>query len=257
MSLKNQAIGVFDSGLGGISVLKELKNMMPNEKYIYYGDSRFAPYGIKTKTEITKRCISICEYFILKGVKAIIIACNTATSACVNVLREMYDIPIIGMEPALKVAALGKENQNILVLATDFTLKEKKFECLMSKYSQCNHIYKQPCPKLVEIVENDQLDDISLVKKQLQEYLKPYEGIRLNSIVLGCTHFVFYRDQIKALIGDNTAIIDGNFGTSRHVKEILMEQYNLQDEQQEATIDIYNSLDDRNIIELSKRLLRL
>lgn len=255
MDLKNQAIGVFDSGLGGISVLKELKKMMPNENYIYFGDSQFAPYGIKTKSEITERCKYICEFFMSKGVKAIIIACNTATSACVNVLRETYKIPIIGMEPALKVAAQGKENQHILVMATDFTLKEKKFEKLMSRYSEHNHIYKQPCPKLVELVEHDQLDDNLCVKEQLKAYMKPYEGIKMDSIVLGCTHFVFYQNDIKKMIDENTKIIDGNYGTSRHVKEILISQNNLQDAQHKGTIEIYNSRKDEAVIDLSKKLL--
>ena len=124
MTNKDKAIGVFDSGLGGISVLKELVKSMPNEKFIYYGDSANAPYGIKTKEEITKRCIDIIEFFLNKGVKAIVIACNTATSAAANILREKYiDIPIIGMEPALKVAADGKNNNTIVVMATTLTLK--------------------------------------------------------------------------------------------------------------------------------------
>lgn len=124
-----QPIGIFDSGLGGISVLKELRLLLPHEHFIYYGDSAHAPYGIKEKAEITARCIEICDYLIDQGVKAIVIACNTATSACVNLLRKRYSLPIIGMEPALKVAAEQGEHQRIIVTATPLTLKEQKLIC--------------------------------------------------------------------------------------------------------------------------------
>ena len=135
MDNSKKAIGVFDSGLGGISVLRDLKKLMPNEDFIYFGDSAYAPYGIKTKDEITKRCVEIIDFFIEKGVKAVVIACNTATSASANYLRKKYkDLPIIGMEPALKVATQGVKNNNIVVMATPLTLKEKKFETLMHKF---------------------------------------------------------------------------------------------------------------------------
>ena len=147
MNNKDKAIGVFDSGLGGVSVLKELVQAMPNEKFLYYGDSANAPYGIKTKEEITERCENIIEFFLSKGVKAIVIACNTATSAAANILREKYSyLPIIGMEPALKVAADGKVHNTIVVMATPLTLKETKFNNLMARYSDDNTVIKMPCP---------------------------------------------------------------------------------------------------------------
>ncbi len=124
-------IGVFVSGMGGISVLSTLHEMMPNEDLIFFGDSKYNPYGTKTREEITERCMTICEKFIAYDVKAIVVACNTATSACVNLLREKYDIDIIGMEPALKVACEMGENQHVAVWATDFTLKDMKFAYLM------------------------------------------------------------------------------------------------------------------------------
>lgn len=256
MLLKKQAIGVFDSGLGGISVLSELKKRMPNEDYIYFGDSSFAPYGEKTRDEITKRCQYICEYLISRGVKMIVIACNTATSACIQQLRQAYkEISIIGMEPALKVVAEGKVDQRILVMATNFTLKETRFEKLVLKYSESNEIYKQPCPKLVEIVEHEQLDNALYVMEILREYLDAYEGNTLNSIVLGCTHFAFYKKQIEALIGKDTLLMDGNYGTARHVQDVLLKQNLLQDQNHIGNIQIYNSMEDRDLIKMSKKLL--
>lgn len=256
MSLHEKAIGVFDSGLGGISVLKELRNLMPKEHFIYFGDSSFAPYGEKSKKEITERCRHICEFFLTKGVKAIVIACNTATSACVKELRAAYShIPIIGMEPALKVVADGLENQQILVMATTFTLKEQKFEQLMSRYSEQNTIWKQPCPKLVEIVESDQLDREDLVKEALSEYLQPYEDRSIDSIVLGCTHFVFYRNAMQSMVKEGIRIVDGNIGTARHVQDLLRQREALCHDSQTGSVQLYNSLKDESILELSEKLL--
>lgn len=257
MSSIDKAIGVFDSGLGGISVLKELRSLMPQEDYLYYGDSSFAPYGVKTKEEITKRCRSICAFFISQGVKAVVIACNTATSACVKELRTLYpNLPIVGMEPALKPAVDGRHQQHVLVLATQFTLKEKKFEQLMSRFDEDNTIYRQPCPKLVELVEAGRLEDEAAVNSALREYLKPYDMKRMDSIVLGCTHFVFYRSQLRNLIGDHIALVDGNAGTARHVQELLQERGVCRKPSSAAgEVRIYNSLNKEAILKLSRELL--
>lgn len=256
MSSIDKAIGVFDSGLGGISVLKELRSLMPQENYLYYGDSSYAPYGVKTKEEITARCRKICEFFISRGVKAVVIACNTATSACVKELRGLYPgLPIIGMEPALKPAVNGRHHQSVLVLATQFTLKEKKFEQLMSQFDEDNTIYRQPCPKLVELVEAGRLDDESAVNDALHEYLDPYDMETLDSIVLGCTHFVFYRDRIRNMIGERITIVDGNAGTARHVRELLQETGERKKSPAAGEIRIYNSLKENTILNLSKNLL--
>ena len=256
MNNKNKAIGVFDSGLGGVSVLKELVQAMPNEKFLYYGDSANAPYGIKTKEEISERCIDIIEFFMDKGVKAIVIACNTATSAAANVVRQKYyEIPIIGMEPALKVAADGKVDNTIVVMATPLTLKEKKFNDLMARYSDDNTVIKMPCPELVNIVENDLLDDEEVVEKQLKNYYKDLDMSKINSVVLGCTHFVFYKEYMEKILNYNINIVDGNLGTTNHLKEILKEKDELRDENEKGSVTIYNSSDDERFIKLSEKLL--
>lgn len=256
MKDKNKAIGVFDSGLGGVSVLKELIQAMPNEKFLYYGDSANAPYGIKTKEEITKRCVDIIEFFLSKGVKAIVIACNTATSASANILREKYShLPIIGMEPALKVAADGKVDNTIVVMATPLTLKETKFNDLMARYSDENTVIKMPCPELVNIVENDLLDDENVVETQIKEYYKDLDMSKINSVVLGCTHFVFYRKYMEKILNHNINIVDGNLGTTNHLKDVLREKDELRDENKEGSVTIYNSSDDERFIKLSEKLL--
>lgn len=246
-------IGVFDSGLGGISVLHTIHDLLPNENLIYFGDSKYNPYGTKTKEEITKRCIAICDELVLHDVKAIIIACNTATSACVNLLREKYDIDIIGMEPALKVACDRSEHQRIAVWATDLTLSEKKFANLMNRFKDAHHIVKVPCPKLVRMVEENQLDDTKKVESVLMGYLKECDYQNLDSIVLGCTHFPFYTKYLKKLC-PNVQIIEGSVGTTWHTKDLLEQKGLLNLNSNKGSITWFNSLDSK--IELSKQLFK-
>lgn len=242
-------IGIFDSGLGGISVLSVAKRELPKEDFIFLGDSKYNPYGTKTKEEITKRCIKICDWFVSQHVKAIVIACNTATSACVDLLRKRYDIPIIGMEPALKVACEMGKQQRIAVWATNLTLKEKKFARLMDRFDDEHIIYRVPCPSLVRLVEEDQLDQDALVNDALQTYLKDSQNV--NSIVLGCTHFVFYRNVLRKLLPDHVQLVDGNWGTVRHLEDILKQYSVLND--QGGSISWHNT--DPSKIALSKKLL--
>ena len=240
---QSDAIGIFDSGLGGISMLCTLSKFLPKERYIYYGDCVNAPYGVKTREEITKRCFAICERLIEQGVKAIVVACNTATSACVKELRATYPhLPIIGMEPALKPAVEAKNHQNVLVLATPFTLREQKFTDLMSRYDHQHHIYRQPCPKLVTLMESGDYQDPSKVDEALMEYLSPYQDHDIHSIVLGCTHFVFLKQRIMELCGTHVNVIDGNMGTARQVKTLLEQHDLLSDEDQHEVIFDQQSL---------------
>ena len=256
MDNKDKAIGVFDSGLGGISVLKEFVKSMPSENFIYYGDSANAPYGIKTKKEITDRCENIIEFFIKQGVKAVVIACNTATSASANILRKKYSyLPIIGMEPALKVAADGKTDNTIVVMATPLTLREEKFNNLMSRYDDENTIIKMPCPELVKIVENDLLDDEEVVENQISDYYKGLDMKKINSVVLGCTHFIFYKDYLIEFLPETAHLVDGNMGTCKHVKEILEQKRELNEENHVGKIEIYNSSEDQKYMTLSNKLL--
>lgn len=245
------AIGVFDSGLGGISVLETIHEIMPNEDLIYLGDSKYNPYGTKTKEQITQRCISICDEFKERKVKAIVIACNTATSACVDLLREKYDLDIVGMEPALKVACDLGSHQRIAVWATELTLNENKFARLMDRFKQEHEIVKVACPKLVRIVEQDQLDDEGIVNAALKEYLDFSCIESINSIVLGCTHFPFFKDKLKKLC-PNVRLVDGSVGTTLHLKSLLESKNLLNDDTHVGSIAWLNT--DETKIELSKRL---
>ena len=218
---KNLPIAVFDSGMGGISVLKELIKVLPNENFIYYGDTANAPYGIKSVDEVRTLTFSVYEKLKMRGIKAFVIACNTATSASVAALREMYpnDI-IVGVEPALKPAALCCENPTVAVLATPLTLNEEKFASLMSKYSQNARVIPFACPGLVEFVERGEVEG-GAIEEFLNELLSPLKEENLDAIVLGCTHYPFVKKHILSILGNNILVFDGSLGTSLQTKRRL------------------------------------
>ena len=261
-------IGVFDSGLGGISVVRQIVQDMPHERVLYFGDSANAPYGTKTPQEVRRLSFDIMERFMSQGVKAVVIACNTATSAAVNALRDHYDIPIIGMEPALKGACDRGDTaagdgpaparhmpQHIIVAATPLTLREHKFAALMDRFKANNMISPQPCPDLVEIVESGRLCDHDLVMRTLHRYFDGYDLPSIDSVVLGCTHFVFYRDYFRELLPSTTAIIDGNRGTVRHLDMVLESLGKLAPEEMDGGVEIANSDSGERIAALSRELL--
>ncbi|MCH4210083.1 glutamate racemase [Bifidobacterium sp.] len=237
------AIGVFDSGLGGISVVRQLRHDLPHETVLYFGDSANAPYGRKTPEQVRELSFGIVERFVNQGVKAVVIACNTATSAAVDELREAYDIPIVGMEPALKPACdLGHgAAQRIIVAATPLTLHEPKFKRLMARFSNQHTIYPQPCPDLVEILEQGQLEDRDLVMRTLHKYFDQYDLDAIDSVVLGCTHFPFFRAYFRELLPERTALIDGNAGTVHHVQVILESLGELAPEDAAGQAELHNS----------------
>lgn len=261
-------IGVFDSGLGGISVVRQIVQDMPHEQVLYFGDSANAPYGTKTPQEVRRLSFDIMERFMSQGVKAVVIACNTATSAAVNALRDHYDIPIIGMEPALKVACDRGDTaagdgpaparhmpQHVIVAATPLTLREHKFAALMDRFKANNMISPQPCPDLVEIVESGRLCDHDLVMRTLHRYFDGYDLPSIDSVVLGCTHFVFYRNYFRELLPSTTAIIDGNRGTVRHLGMVLESLGKLAPEEMDGGVEIANSDSGERIAALSRELL--
>lgn len=256
-------IGVFDSGLGGISAVRQIVRDMPRERVLYFGDSANAPYGTKTPEQVRRLSFAIVDRFVHEGVKAVVIACNTATSAAVNDLREAYDIPIIGMEPALKVACDrgGVQSdgnhvpQRVIVAATPLTLRERKFARLMDRFDSDNEIFKEPCPDLVEIVESGRLHDHDLVMDTLHRYFDKYDLHRIDSVVLGCTHFVFYRDYFRELLPDSAAIIDGNEGTVRHLDVVLESLGDLAPQDAQGSVELANSDPSERIAALSRELL--
>ena len=245
-------IAVIDSGVGGISVLKRLWKLMPNEKYIYFGDSKNAPYGVRPTEEIKSLTFKSAESLISTGAKELVIACNTATSAAAAELRKKYpDFPIVGLEPALKPAALSGGRPTVIVMATELTLREKKFAALVERFKNNAEIIGLPAPGIVELVEASKADS-----EEMDEYLRklfsPFDKDKEYCLVLGCTHFPFAKRAIRRVMGDRVRLFDGAEGAARHAKELLEEKGLLYPQGQQGRIIFKNS--DESHIALSKKL---
>lgn len=214
-------VAVMDSGIGGISVLKEIVKLMPHEDCIFFGDSANAPYGTKELSQIQQIVMDRAQYLYSKGIKALVVACNTATSAAIRLLRDRYrDIPVIGIEPALKPAVSGDERHTVVVMATPMTIREKKFQSLMAKYADEGTVYPLPCPGLADLIEDGNTQGEKL-EKYILELLMPYLDEHIDYIVLGCTHYPFARQTIQKVAGDSVRIIDGSLGTARQLQRRL------------------------------------
>lgn len=255
MNIKNSPIGFFDSGVGGLSVMKEAISIMPNEDFIYFGDSKNAPYGIKELEEVRSLTLNATDFLLKKGVKAIVVACNTATSAAIEVLRDKYkDTIIIGIEPALKPAVKLNREGNIIIMATPMTLRERKFKALMDKYKNECSIISLPCAGLVEFIEQGTLDGEEL-ENYLKEKFKPYLSEDIATIVLGCTHYPFIKETLSKVVGKDVPIIDGGLGTSKELKRKLKFKGCLRDNEEKGKIVIYNSINDNKIIDFCYNLI--
>lgn len=251
MQAKMRPIGVFDSGVGGISVLRELVKLMPGEHYLYFGDSANAPYGEKTTQQVRQLTLDVAECLVQRGVKALVVACNTATSAAITLLREKYpDLVVIGIEPALKVAADRFPNGRIGVMATSVTLREEKFQHQTERFPQAQ-IYPIPAPGLVEKIEGGLLKDDE-TRVLLERLLLPYKG-QLDALVLGCTHYPFASELIGEILGSETVLLDGGAGTARQTKRCLEAAGLLNDGPGSITIE--SSSSDGRVQALAKALM--
>lgn len=253
MSFKSDPIGIFDSGMGGITVLAEAMKLMPTENFIYFGDSLNAPYGTNSKEKVKELSLNVCNFLIEKKVKAIVVACNTATSAAIVDMRKLYNVPVIGIEPALKPALNSSNKGAVAVLATEVTLREDKFNNLMNKVAHDREIIKVPCPALVEIVESGIMFGKE-VEDEIIKCLKDVNLSELSAVVLGCTHFIFLKNVFRKLLGDNIGIYDGNFGTVNYLHKKLYELSLLNESNDSPLIEIYNSKSNEYLIQ-SKDLL--
>lgn len=210
-------IGVFDSGVGGIGTLAALRRELPDESFLFYGDTANAPYGTKSRDEVMGCINRIMAHLLEKDVKAVVIACNTATAVAAAELRARYDLPIIGIEPALKPASEVRREGSILVLATPMTLRLEKFRALYERYGE--GAIPLPCPGLMELVEREANEE---ARQYLLELFSPYDLTQVDAVVLGCTHYVFLRPIMKDILPPTVSVLDGNEGTARQLRRVLM-----------------------------------
>ena len=255
-NMKYRPIGFFDSGVGGLSVMKKAIKDMPEENFVYLGDSLNAPYGIKDKAEIKRLTFKGIEFLLEKGAKAIVVACNTATSVAIEDLRSRYkNMPVIGIEPALKPAVELRVDGKIIIMATNTTLREEKFKALMSKYAKGNDIVPIPCPGLVEYIENGILEGKEL-DNFLINTLKEHLNSKIGVVVLGCTHYPFIKKTISNIVGSSVEILDGSIGTSKELKRQLQEIDMLNGSGIKGNIEIFNTLG-KNKVDLSYSLINI
>lgn len=230
-------IGIMDSGVGGVSVLCTARRMLPHENFIYFGDNKNAPYGPRDIEEIRRLSREACACLLNKDIKALVIACNTITSAYAEQLRREVSIPVIGMEPAVKPASLARSDGRILALATRATLNLEKFSTLMKLYGE--GVIPLEGKGLVEIVERGEADT-EKARDALQALFAPYLQDKIDGIVLGCTHYPFLRRQIESFFPD-AKIFDGREGTVRQLARKLAEYGCLTDNTADGKIEIESS----------------
>ncbi len=219
-------IGVMDSGVGGLSVLKHIHQRMPQENLIYFADSKYAPYGDKTSVQIENRVYSIAKFLLTHGAKALVIACNTATASAAQKLRDKHaflDLPIIAMEPAVKPASAATKTGVVGVLATVGTLQSAQFAALLDSYGQDIQVVTQACTGLVECIERGELSSDS-TRKLLQQYTQPLLDQGADTLVLGCTHYPFVKPLIQDIVGKSIQIIDTGEAVAKHLQNTLAEK---------------------------------
>jgi glutamate racemase len=213
-------IGVFDSGVGGLSVLKAVRQALPQEHLLYVADSANAPYGDRHASFIEDRALAMAQFLVSANAKAIVVACNTATVVAIKKLRALYPLPIVAMEPAIKPAVELSQSRVVGVLATRRTLESPSVAQLCRLYGQDTRIMLQPCPGLVEQVERGDADS-DFTRQLLEHYLAPLLSAGADTLVLGCTHYPFLEPQIRKLVGPSVAIVESSAAVARQLQHRL------------------------------------
>lgn len=253
--MSREKIAVFDSGVGGASVLRHLRRILPQEDFLYFGDDANAPYGKRSTREVRALTLTAVEKLLLAyPVKALVVACNTATSAAIVELREKYpDLIVVGIEPALKMAADRFPGGHIGIMATDVTLRERKLNDLMARFAEKCTISRISAPGLVELVEQG-LGNSPQAEQLLAPILSPYRG-RLDALVLGCTHYPFAHVPIFNILGERTLLLDGGEGTARQTRRRLAEAGLLYGGDDPGHVQILHSGTDPRFVRQIKNLM--
>ena len=252
MNQKQDFIAVFDSGVGGISVLRHLVKRMPQERFLYYGDSANAPYGTKTVAQVQKLSLAVAQKLMAQGIKALVVACNTATAAAVELLRNQYpDMIVVGIEPAVKLAADLFPKGTVGIMATPLTIDSERLHKLEDRWKEQCNIIELPTPGLVELIEAGKAVSTE-GEALLAPMLAPYAG-KLDAVVLGCTHYPFAAPVIQKLLGESTTLLDGGEGTAVQTQRRLAEKDLLSHGPGEVVIQ--SSAQDPKVLDLCRELL--
>lgn len=239
---RRQPVGVLDSGVGGLSILREIRAALPHEDLIYVADSRYAPYGERTETFIEQRVTAIVEYLIAEGAKAVVVACNTATGVAIEALRSQFRIPIVAIEPALKPAAAMTRSGIVGVLATHRTLESEKFARLRERHAAGVDVMIQPCPGLAEQVEHGEFASAA-TRAMVSDYVRPLVDKGVDTLVLGCTHYPFLQPLIREVAGPGVTIVDPGDAIARELVRQLGREHLLSDHDRNGTTRFVTSGD--------------
>jgi len=240
--MSNKPIGIFDSGIGGTSIFKEINVLLPNENCIYLADSRNAPYGNKSEEDILKLSIKNTEYLLSKDCKIIVVACNTATTNAISYLRANYKVPFIGIEPAIKPAALNTKSKAVGILATKGTLSSQLFYKTTDLYASGIKVIEQVGEGIVPLIEKGQLESKEL-KTLLETYLKPMIDQKIDYLVLGCTHYPYLIPMLTKMLPEHVSIIDSGLAVAKQTQAILYAQNLLNTSSDKPTINLYSNGD--------------
>jgi len=252
----NRPIGVFDSGIGGLSIQRCITQMLPNEDIIYVADNAYAPYGCKTEREIDNRVQHICQWLVKRNVKAIVVACNTATASSIDKLRQQLDMPIIGVEPAIKPAVAQSKSGKVGIMVTRATAQNERFRQLVARYTHDATVFVQPCPGLVDLIESGQLNS-QQCDQLLAQYLSPLINEGVDSIVLGCTHYPFLREKIEQIVGNNIQLIEtANPVTEQLIRQLTHHQL-LNHKNDVRKLSCFASLPSKHLSALASQLLNV
>ncbi|MBU3626614.1 glutamate racemase [Polynucleobacter sp. JS-Safj-400b-B2] len=247
-------IGVFDSGVGGLSVLDEALRQLPQYDYIYLADSANAPYGEKSSEWITARSLAICKYLDIKGCDAIVVACNTATAEAIQQIREALPIPIIGVEPGIKPAAMQSQNNIVGVLATEATLKSDKFNALLNTLPNDCQFIIQAGAGLVPLIESGEADGEETLEL-LAKHLEPIQDGGADTLVLGCTHYPFLRKSIRKLLGESITLIDTSDAVVRQLKRQVETLKKDRSEKNFGSVLFLSSKNEESLLLMAQNLL--
>ncbi|MDT8376870.1 MAG: glutamate racemase [Mariprofundaceae bacterium] len=237
-----QPVGVFDSGIGGLSVLRHIYDLLPDERLIYVADSAYMPYGSLTHEAVEERCHRIAGFFVAQGAKALVVACNTATAAAIETLRRDFSLPIIGMEPAVKPAVEATRAGVIGVLATSGTLASRKFSGLVKRFGSSAEVIFQPGSGLVEQVEAGDFDS-DKTRQLLQAHLAPLLARGVDVLVLGCTHYPFLAPLIHEIAGKDVTILDTGSAIAAELKRQLEKNHLTASENSAGGVQFFSSGD--------------
>ena len=213
-------VGIFDSGVGGLSVAREIRRALPAEDLLYVADTAYCPYGDRPEDEVRERALAVGRHLEAAGAKVVIVACNTATGAALESLREVLNVPVIGLEPAVKTGAARTRNRRVAVMATAGTLRSERFARLVRAHGDGIEVLAQPCPGLVDLIEQGHLDG-DVLAARVGELTQPLRDAQVDTVVLGCTHYPFVAEALRRALGPGVEIVDSGPAIARRLQQVL------------------------------------